>query len=118
MHNFKELKIWNDSRVLVKEIYQATELFPSSEIFGLTSQLRRASVSVPVNIAEGTGRGGDKEFNRYLDISKGSLFEIETLLVLANDLEYLEKEKFEILMEKTNFIIKMLVAFQNNSLKI
>jgi four helix bundle protein len=117
MHNYKELKIWNDSRILVKEIYQVTQLFPSSEIFGLTSQLRRASVSVPANIAEGTGRGSDKELNRYLDISKGSLFEIETLLVLANDLEYLEKEKFEMLMEKIGSIIKMLVAFQNKSLK-
>ncbi len=74
MHNYHELKIWQESRILVKSVYTLTANFPKEEIYGLTSQVRRAAVSIPSNIAEGTGRSSDKEFQRFLDYAIGLLF--------------------------------------------
>ncbi|MCW3805177.1 four helix bundle protein [Plebeiibacterium marinum] len=91
MHNFKELKVWQKSRMLVKTIYQITNIFPKEESFGLISQMRRAVVSIPSNIAEGAGRGTDKDFGRFLDIAYGSSFELETQLLLCVDLEYISE---------------------------
>jgi four helix bundle protein len=88
MHNYKEMKIWQKGRMLVKDIYQLTKNFPSDERFGLTSQARRAAVSIPLNISEGAGRGTDKDFSHFLDMARGSLFELETLIILSSDLEF------------------------------
>lgn len=85
MRNYKDLKIWMKGRELVKTIYQVTALFPESEKYSLTDQIRRAAVSILANIAEGSGRGSEKELNRFLDIANGSLYELETLLILSND---------------------------------
>ncbi len=74
MHNFREMKIWQKARELVIEIYKATAEFPSEEKFALVSQMQRAAVSIPSNIAEGAGRNSDKDFNRFLDIANGSAF--------------------------------------------
>ena len=95
MHQFKELKVWQKGRVLVKDIYNATHKFPKDEIFGLTSQMRRAAISISANIAEGCGRNSDKELSRFLDIANGSAFELETLVILSLDLEFFSQDEFE-----------------------
>jgi len=83
------LVAWQDAMELVKEVYRATADFPASESFGLTNQLRRAAVSVPSNLAEGAGREGTKEFLQFLSISRGSLCELETQIILAKNLGYM-----------------------------
>ncbi|MFN9499847.1 MAG: four helix bundle protein [Chryseotalea sp.] len=77
MHNFKELKVWQISRQLVKSVYELSVSFPAEEKFGITSQLRRCSISIPTNIAEGCGRNTDKDFSYILNISLGSAYELE-----------------------------------------
>ena len=89
----QDLKVWQESMSLVKDIYQVTNDFPREEIYALTSQMRRAAISVPSNIAEGAARTGDKEFLQFLSIARGSLSELETQLILAEDLEYLQKNQ-------------------------
>ena len=88
MHRFKELEIWKKSRKFCSEIYIATADFPTDEKFGLTNQLRRASVSIPSNIAEGSSRNSQKDFSRFLEIAIGSAYEIETQLIIASDLGF------------------------------
>lgn len=117
MHRFKDLEIWKRSRTFCSEIYSTTEKFPENEKFGLTNQLRRASVSIPSNIAEGASRNSNKDFSRFLEISIGSAYEIETQLLISSDLGYLEKEKLEILTAQLEEIIKMISKFKS-TLKI
>ncbi|HKM93474.1 MAG TPA: four helix bundle protein [Prolixibacteraceae bacterium] len=114
MHNYKEIKIWQRSRKLVKEIYLLIKKYPKEEIYGLTSQIRRAAISIPANIAEGAGRGTDKDFSRFLDIARGSLFELETLIILSNDLTFITESCSIEILEKTSEILRMLNSFQNN----
>jgi len=95
MHKFKELKVWQKARILVKEVYLITRKFPSEETYGIISQIRRSAVSIPANIAEGCGRNSDNEFNRFLDIANGSAFELETLFTLSCDLEYVTDQEFQ-----------------------
>ena len=83
------LLAWQEAIVLVKEVYRLTESFPSHEMYGLTSQMRRAAVSVPSNIAEGAARKGDVEFLQFLSISRGSLSELETQVIIASELGYI-----------------------------
>jgi four helix bundle protein len=94
MGTHKDLDVWKLGIQLVKDIYATTAKFPQEEMYGLTSQLRRAAVSVPSNIAEGAARNGKKEFIQFLYISLGSLSEIETLLIIAEDLNYLDDASF------------------------
>lgn len=108
MHNFRELKIWQRSRELVKTIYKEVTSLPYEEKYCLKSQICRAVISIPSNIAEGYGRGTDKELCRFLDIATGSAFELETLLILSNDLEYLELEMVSSLITEINEIEKMI----------
>lgn len=108
MHNFRELNIWKDSMVLTKSVYKLTKAFPSSELYGLTSQINRSAVSIPSNIAEGAGRGGNKEFIRFLFISLGSSFELETQLLLANEFGYLTKNDLDPLQNSLTKIQKMI----------
>jgi four helix bundle protein len=89
MGTHKDLDVWKLGIQIVKDIYTATAKFPQGEMYGLTSQLRRAAVSVPANIAEGAARNGKKEFVQFLYIGLGSLSEIETLLIIAEDLNYI-----------------------------
>lgn len=107
MHNFKELKVWQLSRNLVKEIYEITSEFPSTEKYGLISQLRRCAVSIPANIAEGSGRNTDKDFAQFLNISLGSSYELETLLILVYDVDLITTERLENLSPKISEIQKM-----------
>ena len=109
------LEVWKKSFSLVKEIYLITDSFPSEEKFGLISQLRRASVSVPTNISEGAARNSQKEFIHFLYISLGSLTEVETLLLLSKELGFIiEKEKFEVLLKDIEFITKLLLGLINS----
>jgi len=112
-HNFRNLEIWKKSRKLVKKIYVATRDFPEEERFGLTSQLRRAAVSVPSNIAEGCGRNGNKELIQFCHIATGSLCEIETQLLLSEDLDFLPVETSTPLIDEITEIRKMLSGFTN-----
>ncbi|MAP80961.1 MAG: four helix bundle protein [Aequorivita sp.] len=106
----KDLILWKESMTLVEEIYRLTEAFPKEEIYGLTSQIRRAAVSIPSNIAEGAGRNGENEFSRFLYIALGSLSELETQFEIAIRLKYLEKnEQTEVVFDKIIYIRRMLV---------
>jgi len=90
MQTHKDLIVWKDSMQFVKEIYSATANFPKDELYGLISQLRRAVVSIPVNISEGAARHSKKEYIQFLYISLGSISEVETLLIIAGDLNYMK----------------------------
>ncbi len=94
-------------------IYDATESFPSKEMYGLANQLRRAGVSIPSNIAEGHARRSPQEFKRFLSIAKGSLAEVETQLIIANRRQYLLSEKFDEMMLQSNEISKMLASLMS-----
>ena len=94
MRDYKKYDIWKLSHFLTLEIYKITEDFPKEEIFGLTSQIRRASSSVGINIVEGCGRGSDEDFKRFLRNASGSAFEVEYILLLSKDLNYISEEKF------------------------
>lgn len=89
MKTHKQLDVWMQAMALVKMVYAVTSTFPREEMFGLTSQMRRAAVSIPSNIAEGAGRCGSKEFAHFLDIARGSLAELDTQLEIAQMLNYL-----------------------------
>ncbi len=112
MHNYQELKIWQEGRELVKAIYLVSAKFPKEELYGLTSQMRRAAVSIPSNIAEGTGRSGNVELQRFLDFALGSLFELETQTVLASDLGFINSEDFDKLKEQIKLLVKMIIKFK------
>ena len=117
MHRYKDLKFWQLSRSFCKEIYNITHHFPEEEKFGLVSQLRRTIISVPSNIAEGAGRNTNKDFSRFLQISLGSCYEIETQLILSFDLGFVNQSNFDKLNNQLQQIIKMMSKF-NSSLKI
>ena len=89
MQDFRQLKVWRKGHELTLAVYLATQSFPRAETYGLTSQLRRAAAAIPTNIAEGTGRGSDADFGRFLQIAMGSASELEYLLMLTRDLSYL-----------------------------
>lgn len=112
MHRFKELEIWKKSRKFCSEIYNVTADFPTDEKFGLTNQLRRASVSIPSNIAEGSSRNSQKDFSRFLEIAIGSAYEIETQLLIASDLGFLKEENLKNSINNIEEIIKMTSRFR------
>jgi len=122
MRNFKELKIWNKARALVKEIYDVSDNFPSEEKFGLISQMRRSSISIASNIAEGSGKESNKEFIRFLEIAYSSAFELETQIILSHDLNFISDDDEISLLKKIREIQKMIFTFvkslksKNNSL--
>jgi len=113
MHRFKDLEIWKKSRVFCSSIYEVTSNFPESEKFGLTNQLRRASVSIPSNIAEGSSRKTNKDFSRFLQIALGSAYEIETQLLIAFDLKFMTENELNKLLEDLESIIKMTSKFKS-----
>jgi four helix bundle protein len=99
--HYGELIAWQKAMDLVERVYEATECFPRKEVFGLTNQLRRAVVSVPSNIAEGQGRQSTRDFLHFLSIAKGSLQEVETQIIIARRLVYLDEKKATDLLELT-----------------
>jgi four helix bundle protein len=112
MQRYTELKVWERSHLLVLEVYRRTEGFPDQERFGLTSQLRRAAVSVPANIAEGSRRQGAQDYARFLNIAEGSLAETGYLVLLSRDLGYLEPDVAEKLSAEAEEISRMLYALR------
>lgn len=111
MNDYRKIQVWQRSHKLVLQVYKLTRNFPAEELYGLTSQLRRASVSVPSNIAEGCGRSTQAELARFIDISLGSLNETEYLLFLSYELSYFEKDGYLKLSGELVEIRKMLTAF-------
>jgi four helix bundle protein len=104
----RELDVWKKAMNFVVEIYRISGMFPKSEEFGLTSQMRRASVSIPSNLAEGAARKGNKEFMQFLNIAQGSISELDTQLEPAYRLSYINKESHSNLINKLTEISKML----------
>jgi four helix bundle protein len=112
-NSYKELRVWKRSIDLALAVYRHTENFPKHELYGLTSQLRRAAVSVASNIAEGKGRSSDKELILFLHHSRGSLLEIETQLFIARELAYLEEPQAKDLLAEVESVAKALNALIN-----
>lgn len=104
MRDFKKYEIWQLGHELVLSLYKETRNFPKEELYGIISQIRRAAVSIPANIAEGCGRDSDKEFNYFLNIALGTAAETEFLQILSKDLGYLDNDRFQFLDEKINLI--------------
>jgi four helix bundle protein len=113
MHRFKDLEIWQLSRSFCSEIYGLTSRFPNSEKIGLTNQLRRASVSVPSIIAEGTSRKSNKDFCRFLEKAVGSMYELETQLLLGNDLGYIQANELKDLLDQLQSIVTLTSRFKS-----
>jgi len=108
METHKDLRVWQQSIELVSEIYMITKNFPKEEMFGLVSQMRRAAVSVPSNIAEGYARGTDREKVHFLRISSGSMSEVETQLIMCMKLGYISQEQYDEISEKLTAVWKQL----------
>ncbi|WP_282085743.1 four helix bundle protein [Aquimarina algiphila] len=114
MNKYQELKIWNKAMELVEEVYALTKKLPDEEKFGLISQIKRCSVSIPSNIAEGAGRNSNKEFIRFLSIANGSTTELETQLILVIRLKLTSKDKVEKLLNLCAEIKKMNYSLQRS----
>ena len=114
MRNFKELKIWQKGFEIAVDTYKITASFPSAEKFGLSSQITRAAVSIPSNVAEGSSRKSEKDYHRFVEISLGSSFELETQLLIAKAVGLNEKGDYEDLLTKINEEQKMLASFMNS----
>ena len=111
MRNFKELKVWQKSHRLTLAVYKTTSKFPKEEVYGLTSQIRRAGASIAANIAEGCGRSGEAELARFLRIAMGSASELEYHLLLAHDLGLLKVLDYEQLAGEVREVKRMLTVF-------
>ena len=112
MHNFKELKVWQKSIDLAVDVYKAMMNLPSDEKFGLVSQMKRCSVSISSNIAEGSGRGSNPQFKHFLNISQGSAFELEPQLIISNRLELLDDDLTEKIVNQTTEVQKMIYSLE------
>ena len=112
MKKFKGLKIWQEGIEIVTNVYQLTSGFPEDEKFGLVSQIRRSAVSIPSNIAEGYGRNSDSELSRFLNISRGSSYELETQLIISFNLGYISSEQLEIITRMLDIIQGGITNFQ------
>lgn len=108
MRNFREYDIWKSSIQIAKQVYLISELFPSSEKFGLSSQIQRAVISIASNIAEGSARKSEKEFAHFLEIAQGSAFEVETQLILAKEIGYIQESSLVELLETIHVLQKQI----------
>mgnify|MGYP005998431999 CR=1 FL=1 len=119
MRNFRKLKIWEQGIILVEEIYKISQKLPAEEKFGLKSQITRAAVSIPSNIAEGSSRNSETEFKRFLEISLGSLFEVETQLIIIQKLSLINSEEltsiFELLNNEARMINGLITKLKANN---
>lgn len=113
-HNFRKLTIWKEGIELVQETYKSTKTFPKSEIYGLSNQMQRCSVSIPSNIAEGTSKGSSKHFLQYLENALGSAYEWETQLIIAFGVGYISETTFNHLENKIQSTQKMITRFMEN----
>src|SRR5680860_607412 len=110
MRNFRDLAIWQRSFAFVKEVYLLTNKLPAVEVYGLKSQMKRAAVSIPSNIAEGCGRNSDVDLNRFLSIAMGSAYELETQLLLTNDMY--KTPGIDILLNEVNELQRMIAGYK------
>ncbi|MCE7055356.1 four helix bundle protein [Algoriphagus sp. AGSA1] len=113
MHNFKNLKIWQKSVDLAVRVYKITSDFPSSEKFGMTSQMRRAGVSIPSNIAEGTAKSSSKSFSNSLEISLGESYELETQMVIAERVSLISSELAKEIGSDISEVQRMIIGFKS-----
>ena len=111
MRDFRELQVWHKAHALTLDVYRATKSFPKDELYGLTSQIRRAAVSIGANVAEGSGKNSKADFGRFLQIALGSASELEYELLLSRDLGYVVPEIYQQLSEHVIEIKKMLTGF-------
>ena len=111
MRNFKELEVWKEGRALVKDVYLLTKSLPEDKKFGLASQIKRCVISIPSNIAEGSAKDSQKDFARFLQISLGSSFELESHLILSLDLEIINTEKAITCLENIQRLQRRLSSF-------
>jgi len=112
--NYKDLIAWKKAMELVEMVYSATKEFPREEVYGLTSQLRRAAVSVPSNIAEGQGRKSNKEFIHFLSMAYGSLREMETQIIIAERLGYMSEEKEQSALDLSGEVGRLINGLSNS----
>ena len=111
MRNFRELEVWNKARILAKNVYLLSQKLPDDEKFGLISQIRRCAVSIPANIAEGCAKDSQRDFNRFLQISLGSSFELESHILLAMDLNLLSQDDVINILADLETLQKQLNSF-------
>jgi len=114
VESYRDLKVWQRGMKLVEQVYTLTEPFPASEKYELTSQLRRAAVSVPSNIAEGWGHSSQKQYIHFLELARSSLFEIETQIRIANRLGYVNADERDQLLSETDAQSKMLLSLMRS----
>jgi four helix bundle protein len=112
--SFKDLRVWQEAMKFVVEVYRVTGQFPKHEMYGLTQQVRRAAVSVPSNIAEGKGHRSDREFARFLLHARGSLLEMQTQIMIAEELQYLGGEEAQRLLASADAIGRSLNSLINS----
>ena len=117
MHKLEDLRLWHKAIALATEVYKATENFPKEEKYGLTSQIRRSVVSISSNIAEGAGRNGDNEFCHFLGISNGSSYELQTQLIISNQINLINKPILDLLLKSIDEIQKMNYKLQQSMRK-
>ena len=110
INSYRDLLVWQKSVDLVTEVYKMTQSFPTSELYGLTSQIRRSAVSIPSNIAEGYGRNSTNDYKRFLQFAAGSLFELQTQIEIAFNLNYISKNIFDEIFEKAKELDRMLLS--------
>ena len=114
MHHFKELIIWKNGFEIGLSILKLTKSFPKSELYSLTSQMNRSAVSIASNIAEGAGRNSKKEFDQFLSIAVGSTYELETQLMFALELKYIDQQTFDTIITELHRLLRMLRKFKEH----
>jgi four helix bundle protein len=114
LQSYRDLEVWQVSMDLAEQCYLTTRKFPKDELFGMTSQIRRAAASIPANIAEGQGREHTKEFLHFLSVARGSLMEVETHLLLCDRVGLLTQEKLDLLLNLADRVSRMLTALRNS----
>lgn len=113
MHNFRELHIWKDALEITTAVFKLTRAFPPEERYGLTSQINRSAVSIPSNIAEGSARKSNKDFQRFLEIALGSCYELETQLLVAEKCGYISESESKERIDKIQILQKMIFSFKD-----
>jgi four helix bundle protein len=117
MHHYKELKVWQNARNLVKKVCLVLTEVDQGEKYGLISQIKRSVISIPSNIAEGAGRETNKDFSRFLDISLGSAFELETQMILLNDLSFIDDDQFDEIDSLVHDLQRMIYGLKKSLVK-
>ena len=114
VRDYRDLEVWQLAMTLAEKCYEVTKRFPKEEMFGMTAQIRRASSSIPANIAEGRGRSGTKEFLNFLSVARGSLMELVTHLQLSHRVRLLEKSQLDELLQLSDRVSRMLSGLRNS----